>query len=334
MLLARLTRISQSSAAAAAAAVKRSFAADAHSIRKVGVIGLGLMGHGIAQAVATAPGGTYSVIGIESSQAAADAGRTKIESSIAKMLSRSVSKGKLSAEEAESQKQSQLSRLSYSTGRSALADCDLVIEAITENPSIKLPLYEELGRITKASCILASNTSSLKIADMAQPSGRPGQVVGLHFFNPVQVMKLCEVVRTQHTDAAVFDTCKAFVASLGKHPVSCKDTPGFIVNRLLVPSLAQAIAMRDRGDASTEDIDRSMELGAGHPMGPLTLADYVGLDTCLFILQGWVDKYPNESSFFVPKGLKAKVAAGKLGRKSGEGFWVWDGEKRVSVSTD
>ena len=163
--------------------------------------------------------------------------------------------------DADSQRSDVLGRITYSTDRGALADCDLIIEAITENPKIKLPLYKELGEMTKQSCILASNTSSLAIGDMAKPSGRPDRVVGLHFFNPVQVMKLVEVVRTDATDPAVFEACKAWVTTLGKHPVSCKDTPGFIVNRLLVPSLAQAMLMLDRGDASIEDIDKSMELG-------------------------------------------------------------------------
>ncbi|KAG5178011.1 hydroxyacyl-coenzyme A dehydrogenase [Tribonema minus] len=302
------------------------------SINKVGVIGLGLMGHGIVQAASMAPGKRYEVVGLEATEDAIGAGKGRIEASIKRQLSRSVARGKLTEADAESQGADYLSRISYTTDRAGLADCDLVIEAITENPAIKLPLYTELGLLTKPSCILASNTSSLKIADMAGASGRPDRVVGLHFFNPVQVMKLVEVVRTDATDPAVFEQCRAFVNSIGKHPVSCKDTPGFIVNRLLVPALAQAMLMVDRGDASVEDIDKSMELGAGHPMGPLALADYVGLDTCLFILQGWVDNFPSEPAFVVPDCLRAMVDAGKLGRKSGEGFYKWEGDKRGPVS--
>jgi 3-hydroxyacyl-CoA dehydrogenase len=332
MLASALLRRSARSYIAPVAARCFGATTSAHDIQKVGVIGLGLLGHGIAQAAATAPGGRYKVIGVETSADAAKAGRARIEGSVSKALSRSVAKGKLSQADADKQREDVFSRIQYSTDRSSLSDCDLIIEAITENAAIKLPLYEELGELTKPSCILASNTSSLSIGDMAAASGRPDRVVGLHFFNPVQVMKLVEVVRTDTTDPAVFAACKDWVVSVGKHPVSCKDTPGFIVNRLLVPALAQAMLMLDRGDASIEDIDKSMELGAGHPMGPLTLADYVGLDTCLYILQGWVDKYPHEPAFVVPECLKHKVQAGKLGRKNGEGFYQWDGEKKGAVS--
>ena len=186
-----------------------------------------------------------------------------------------------------------------------------------------------MGKIVKPSGIFASNTSSLAISSFAPASGRAAQMVGLHFFNPVQIMKLVEVIRTDETDPAVFDACKQWVLDIGKHPVSCKDTPGFIVNRLLVPYLAQAIALLERGDATKEDIDVSMQFGAGHPMGPITLADYVGLDTCLFILEGWVRDHPNDPAFFVPALLRQKVKEGKLGRKSGEGFFKWDGDKRA-----
>lgn len=141
-------------------------------------------------------------------------------------------------------------------------------------------------------------------------------------------MKLVEVIKTDKTDMAVFDKCQQWVEDIGKIPVSCGDTPGFIVNRLLVPSLMQAMAMIDRNDASVKDVDVAMKLGAGHPMGPLHLADYIGLDTCLFIVQGWVEKYPDEPSFFIPACLEAKVTAGDLGRKTGKGFYEWTGDKR------
>jgi len=151
---------------------------------------------------------------------------------------------------------------------------------------------------------------------------------GVHFFNPVQLMKLVEVIRTDGTSPGVFERAYNWVSDINKVPVSCGDTPGFIVNRLLVPSLLQAMLMVDRNDASVKDIDISMQLGAGHPMGPLHLADYIGLDTAFFITQGWVEKYPDEPAFVVPNCLKEKVDAGHFGRKSGQGFYHWDGDKR------
>ena len=155
---------------------------------------------------------------------------------------------------------------------------------------LKQDLYEKLGEVCKPETIFASNTSSLSITEMAQFSGRPQNFVGVHFFNPVQLMKLVEVIRTEQTDPVVFDKAYSWVEDIGKVPVSCGDTPGFIVNRLLVPNLMQAMAMVDRNDASVKDIDISMQLGAGNPMGPLHLADYIGLDTCLYIVEGWVEK--------------------------------------------
>lgn len=162
---------------------------------------------------------------------------------------------------------------------------------------------------------------------MADASGRQSQTIGLHFFNPVQIMALVEIVKTDATSQSVLKVANDFVKSIGKTPVSCKDTPGFIVNRLLVPYMAQAMLMFDRNDASQEDIDTAMRLGAGYPMGPFQLADYVGLDTCLFILEGWKRDYPNEPTFVIPECLKQKVKEGKLGRKTGEGFFTWEGDK-------
>jgi len=193
---------------------------------------------------------------------------------------------------------------------------------------IKTALFKELGELCKPETILASNTSSFPVMEMAQASGRPERFVGLHFFNPVQLMRLVEVVRTDVTDADVFETAKGFGAKCGKAPVACKDTPGFVVNRLLVPYMAQSLLMLERGDATKEDIDTAMQFGCGYPMGPLTLTDYVGLDTTLAILEGWVDKHPDEPAFVIPNILREKVAAGKLGRKTGEGFYVWDGDKK------
>ncbi|TYZ65716.1 hypothetical protein PybrP1_007394 [[Pythium] brassicae (nom. inval.)] len=295
-------------------------------IKKVGMVGLGLMGHGIAQTAAQAG---FQVVALDMHEAGLEAGMKRIEGSLAKLVGRAVKKGALSEDAAQAQVRDTLARITPTTDQQALADCDLVIEAIVENVDVKKDFYANLGRLVKPSAIFASNTSSLAISDFAGASGRAAQVVGLHFFNPVQLMKLVEVVRTDATDAAVFDAAKNWVHAIGKHPVSCKDTPGFIVNRLLVPYLAQAIALYERGDASKEDIDVSMQFGAGHPMGPITLADYVGLDTTLFILEGWVRDHPNDPAFFVPEIVRHKVAEGKLGRKTGEGFYKWDGDKRL-----
>lgn len=285
---------------------------------KVGVVGLGLMGHGICQ-VAASSGVHSSVVAFEPEQMFLDRGRERIEGSVNKLLA----KGKISQELADST----LGSIKYTTDPSDLSDIDFIVEAVIENMDLKKDLYGSLGGVCKPETIFASNTSSLSITEMAEISGRADKFVGVHFFNPVQLMKLVEVIKTDHTDPAVFDKAYSWVGDIGKVAVTCRDTPGFIVNRLLVPSLMQAILMLERGDASCKDIDISMKLGAGHPMGPLTLADYVGLDTCLFIMQGWVEKYPNEPAFVMPKILKDKVDAGDLGRKTGKGFYNWDGDK-------
>jgi 3-hydroxyacyl-CoA dehydrogenase len=296
----------------------RSFSSSS-SFDKVGVVGLGLMGHGIAQ-VSAASGAHSSIIAYEPEQKYLDSGKIRIEKSVAKL----VSKQKLTEKDANTM----LGRITYTTDISQLADADFIVEAVIENMKLKEDLYTKLGNACKAETIFASNTSSLSIAEMAAFSGRPENFVGVHFFNPVQLMKLVEVIRTDKTDPAVFEKAYNWVTDIKKVPVTCGDTPGFIVNRLLVPSLMQALLMVDRNDASVKDIDISMQLGAGHPMGPIHLADYIGLDTCYFIVQGWVEKYPNEPAFIVPECLKAKVDAGELGRKTGKGFYHWDGDKR------
>ncbi len=294
-------------------------------IKKVGVVGCGLMGHGIVQVAAQ---GGCQVIAFEMDQGALDKGMGRIEKSLAKLGSRNVDKGKMSADEAEAWVSKTRALITPSTDKADLADCDLVVEAIVENLDAKKGLFEELGALCKPETIFASNTSSFPVGEMAAVSGRKDRFVGLHFFNPVQLMRLVEVVRTDDTDAGVYDAARAFGMACGKTPVSCKDTPGFVVNRLLVPYMVQAIEMLDRGDASKEDIDAAMQFGCGYPMGPLTLTDYVGLDTTLFILEGWTERYPNEPAFSVPASLRSKVAEGKLGRKSGEGYYVWEGDKK------
>jgi len=247
----------------------------------VGIVGLGLMGHGICQ-VAAASGKHSSVIAYEAEQKFLDKGRSRIESSISKMIS----KGKLSQDEADRT----LGCITFTTDISALSNTDFLVEAVIENMDLKKKLYTNLAHVCKPDTIFASNTSSLSITEMAEISGRPNNFVGVHFFNPVQIMKLVEIIYTKHTDPAVFDKAFSWAREIGKVPVKCGDTPGFIVNRLLVPSLLQAMLMVDRGDASIDDIDVSMQLGAGHPMGPLHLADYIGLDTCYYIVSGWVEK--------------------------------------------
>ncbi len=289
------------------------------ALEKVGVIGLGLMGHGICQ-VAAASGKHSQVIAYEPQQEFLDRGKDRITTSLSKL----VQKQKMTQDAMDAT----LGRITFTTNMSDLSQTDMIVEAIQENVDIKRELYTNLGQMCKPSTIFASNTSSLSITDMAVWSGRPSRLVGVHFFNPVQLMKLVEVISTSYTDPAVFSTAFQWVQDIGKVPVKCGDTPGFIVNRLLVPALMQAMLMVDRKDASIADIDISLQLGAGHPMGPLHLADYIGLDTCLFIVQGWTEKYPNEAAFVIPKCLEEKVQAGHLGRKSGQGFYHWKGDQR------
>lgn len=294
------------------------------SFRKVGVVGLGLMGHGVAQVVAQAG---FQVIAIESNVNALNTGMKRIEGSLGKVITKDVSKGVITEVQGKEKYNQIMSRLTGTTTLNDAHDCDLIIEAIAENMDLKLNFYKNLGSIVQPDCVFASNTSSLAITNMGLASGRPAKFVGLHFFNPVQMMKLVEVVKTAHTSPEVFDAMMAFSKTIGKKSVACRDTPGFIVNRLLVPYVAQAMAMYGRGDASIPDIDVSMQLGTGHPMGPLHLSDYIGLDTIHHILVGWAKDFPNEPAFFVPPILDELVKRGDFGRKTGKGFYNWDGDK-------
>lgn len=295
-------------------------------IEKVGVVGCGLMGHGIVQVAAQ---GGFDVVVVEAAQGFLDKGLARIDKSVRKLAEKAVEKGKATREQADADAKATLGRIRGSLEKKDLADRDLVVEAVIEDLDVKKELFDELGALCKPETILASNTSSFPISEMAAASGRPERVVGLHFFNPVQLMRLVEVVRTDRTDDDAFAAARSFGEAVGKAPVACKDTPGFVVNRLLVPYMTQALLMLERGDATKEDIDTAMQYGCGHPMGPLTLTDYVGLDTTLYILEGWVERYPDEPAFVIPRILREKVAQGKLGRKSGEGFYKWEGDKKA-----
>lgn len=278
-------------------------------IKKVGVLGCGLMGSGVAQ-VAAAAG--YTTVVREVDDAPLQKGKAGIEKSLAKF----VEKSKITAEDRDAT----LSRLSFVTDIDALKDCDIVIEAVTEDLEIKNALWNELDALCPASTIFASNTSSLTIAAMAAATERADRFVGLHFFNPVPLMKLVEVVRTITTSQDTFDTTFAFAGSLGKTAVAAKDSSGFIVNLLLVPYLLDAIRALETGVASIEDIDNAMKLGCGYPMGPLALLDFVGNDTTYKIAEIMFDEY-RDPRYAPPPLLKRMVMAGLYGRKSGKGFY-------------
>jgi len=276
---------------------------------RVGVLGCGLMGSGIAQ-VAAAAG--YKTIVRDVSQEIWERARGGIEKSLAKL----VEKGKLAATDRDAA----LKRLAFTTTTGDLKDCDIVLEAVTEDLVLKNALWSELDRLCGPRTIFASNTSSLTIAAMAAATKRADRVVGLHFFNPVPLMQLVEVVRTVTTSEETFGRAFAFAKSLGKEPVAAKDSSGFIVNLLLVPYLLDAIRAVERGVASVPDVDKAMQLGCGHPMGPLTLLDFVGLDTTYRIAEIMFTEY-RETRYAPPPLLKRMVLAGMTGRKSGKGFY-------------
>ncbi len=278
-------------------------------IQRVGVLGCGLMGSGIAQVSAQAG---YDTVVRDVSDELNQRGRAAIEKSLAKLLE----KGKLSQDDRDEI----LGRLAFTTRLKDLRDCDLVIEAVTEDLSIKNALWKELDGLVKPESIFASNTSSLTIAAMAAVTKRADRFVGLHFFNPVPIMKLVEVVRTVTTSGPTFRRAMDFARSLGKEPIAAKDTGGFIVNLLLVPYLLDAIRAVERGVGSVSDIDKGMVLGTGHPMGPLTLLDFVGLDTTYRIAEIMFDEY-RDQRYAPPPLLRRMVLVGMHGRKSGKGFY-------------
>lgn len=279
------------------------------TVEKIGVVGCGLMGAGIAEICAKSG---YETIVREVDEKLLEQGLDRIRLS----LDKAVTKGKLEGERREET----LGRLTGTTDLEDLADCDLVIEAIVESLEEKCELFSTLDRIVEKSAIFASNTSSLTITEMAMATNRTERFLGLHFFNPVPIMKLVEVVRTIMTDELVFEEAKDFINRLGKEPVSCRDNSGFIVNRLLVPYLLDAIRAVEEGVGTVEDIDKAMQLGCGYPMGPLTLLDFVGLDTTYYIANIMFEEY-REKRFAPPPLLKQMVLAGRLGRKSGRGFY-------------
>lgn len=282
-------------------------------IEKVGVVGCGVMGSGIAQTCAQSG---YQVTVLEVSDTLLDKGLTAINSS----LTKSVNKGKLSLPD----KETVIGRIRGTTNPRDLSHCELVIEAASEDMALKRRIFSEMDKICARYAILATNTSCLSIIEMARVTSRPDKVVGLHFFNPAPVMKLLEVVRTITVSEETLEAARRFGESLGKVVVIAQDTPGFIVNRLLVPFLLQAISMLESGIAKKEDIDTAVTLGLGHPMAPLALADLIGLDVLLWVAEAIYEEI-KDPRYVPPVLLKRLVSAGWLGRKTGRGFYEYQG---------
>jgi 3-hydroxybutyryl-CoA dehydrogenase len=282
-------------------------------VRRVGVLGCGLMGSGIAEIAAKAGLETWV-------REVNDQFAEKGKAAITKSLDKAVEKGKLE----RSARDAALGQLKFTTSLEDLKDCDLVIEAVTEDLNLKNEMFKTLDGVCPPHTIFASNTSSLTVADMAAATNRPDRVLGLHFFNPVPVMKLVEVVRTIATSDDAYQTAFAFAKKIGKEPVEAKDTSGFIVNRLLVPYMLDAIRCLEQGLASIEDIDKSMQLGTGYPMGPFVLSDFVGIDTLYRISEIMFDEF-RETRFAPPPLLKRMVTMGYYGRKTKKGFYDYSG---------
>ena len=278
-------------------------------INKIGVVGAGTMGSGISQVCAL---NGFHVTMQDISEPLVERGLAVIEKSLARLLDRE----KISAEE----KDASADRIKATTDLAMLSDCDLVVEAATENMDLKIEIFEQLNNICAPTTILASNTSSLSLTRLASSSGRPEKVIGMHFFNPVPMMALVEIIRALQTSDETFRSTDEFTRSLGKTPVSVKDSPGFVVNRMLVPMINEATFILYEGLATAEEIDAAMKLGAGHPMGPLALADMIGIDVCLYVMNILLDEF-GDSKFRPCPLLKQMVAAGYLGRKSGKGFF-------------
>jgi len=278
-------------------------------IKRVGVVGSGIMGSGIAEVCARSG---YPVVVSDVTQELVDKSMAAIKSS----LDRAVRRERLT----EQDREATLGRLQGTTKMEDFKDCDLVVEAVTENLEEKKRVFAEVDKVCLQHAILASNTSCLSILDMAAVTKRPAQVIGMHFFNPVPVMRLVEIIRTILSSDEVVDTARTFADSVGKKPVLCKDTPGFIANRLSQPVVLDAIRMLEQGLATREDIDQAMKLGLNHPLGPLELADLVGIDTIYYIACAMYEEFKHPM-YTPPILLKKMVAAGHLGRKSGKGFY-------------
>jgi len=277
--------------------------------KKIAVIGAGTMGNGIAQVCAA---GGFEVVMTDVDDAAVKRGLD----TVAKNLDRLLAKQKISADD----KAAILGRIKTATALDAVAGCDVVVEAATERVDLKLKIFADLDRIAQPSAILASNTSSISLTRIAAATKRPAQVIGMHFFNPVPVMQLVELIRALQTSDATFGTVKALAQKVGKTPVEVKNSPGFVANRILLPMLNEAVFCLYEGLATPADIDTVMELGMAHPMGPLALADLIGLDTCLSILEVLFEGFKDPK--YRPCPLwREKVDAGHLGRKSGRGFF-------------
>lgn len=280
-------------------------------IKKVGVVGCGLMGSGIVMVSAQAG---FQVVVSEINDQLLSKGLASID----KFLSKSVEKGKLS----QADKDTVIGRIKGTTNMGDFKDCDLVVEAAIENMDLKKKIFAELDKVCAPQAILATNTSCLSIIDMAMATRRPDKVVGLHFFNPVPIMALLEIIRTIATSDDTLESAKQFGKAVGKTIVIARDTPGFIVNVLMMPFLLDGIRMYDSGVATREDIDTAVKLGLNHPLGPLALADLIGLDTVLFISNAIYEEY-KDPKFAAPPLLKKMVTAGWLGRKSGKGFYKY-----------
>ena len=280
-------------------------------VKRIGVVGAGTMGRGIAQVCATSG---FNVVMSDVSADAVAAGLASIE----KQLARAVEKERMSAAE----KDAVLSRIETATGVEAMAGADVCIEAATENPDVKLGLFRALESVCRADAILASNTSSISLTKIAGACARPERVIGMHFFNPVPLMKLVELIRAMQTSDATFEAAKALADRLGKTPVVVADSPGFVVNRMLVPMINEAVYAFAEGLASAEEIDLAMKLGLSHPIGPLALADLIGIDVCLYVMEVMYREF-SDSKYRPCPLLRKMVDAGRLGRKSGRGFFEY-----------
>jgi 3-hydroxybutyryl-CoA dehydrogenase len=281
-------------------------------VTRVGVVGLGTMGAGIAQVCVQAG---FETIGREVAEDLAERGRATIEH----YLSRGVDKGRMAPDE----KDAALARLTLAIDLEALAGCDLVIEAVIEDIATKTAVFKELDSVLAPAAVIASNTSALSVTDLAEATARPDRVVGMHFFNPAPVLKLVEVVRTAHTSNEAFETAFRFAQDLGKEPIACRDTPGFVVNRILIPLLNDCVRVIDEAGVSPEDVDRAMTYGANWPIGPCALIDLIGVDVHVHASEALAEAL-GEERMAPPPRLREMLEAGKLGRKTKKGFFSYD----------